>query len=250
MSTFLSLLGNFSHEKFKKNIQSAIKVYRERVDGTRAMETEISLFPGIEDSMYHRRRENLLVFLSGSKTAKNQLKHRIPKLWKHFEKVWEVRRNHLVKTPIPHNLAFVLNCCGDETCPHPRCSGSEIIARWSPSGPAVKDVMPVPEIDVRPSNSSCIRCGKKCDGHYKTDPSPLSSVVAAPVPSLLIKEELEKNENLNDNDFSRIGRSCLVSPDVVKFYVEHLKTVKLNRKKGAVKAQKTRAAKKAAMGKK
>ena len=246
----MSILGNFSMEKFKDNIKTAINVYKERVDGTKAMETEISLYPGIEDSMYHRRRQDLLVYLTGTKSAKNELKHDKPKLWKYFEKIWLLRENHLVKTPIPSNLAFVLYCCGNRKCPHPLCREENVVARWHPSGPLIKDVMPIPEVDVAPSTSDCSRCGKRCDGHYKTVPSSVSSVVAAPIPSVEIKKEFEKNENLTEEDFQRIARKCLISAEAARFYAEHLKTVKMNRQKGVIKAQKTRAAKKLALSRK
>ena len=205
------------------------------------MENEIKLYSGIEKSMYHTRRGDLLIFINGSIKEKSSLKRRNPKRFDHFRAVWKVRQNHMILSSLPDKYAFVLYCCGRRGCPHPRCADGEVVAKWSPTLDPIKDLLPIPEIDTQ-MNANCQQCQGACGGHYKSIPSPLSSVVPAPVPSELIKAEFENNNDIDE--YERISRLCLVNPDIVKFYVDHLRTVKENRKRGVEKAKLTRAKKK------
>ena len=91
--------------------------------------------------------------------------------------------------------------------------------------------------------AACQRCEKNdCHGHYETE-LPQSNN-AAPVPLIRIAEELESNDDFDTRRFAEIGRECLVSPNTVEIYVNHLKQIKVNRMKGVEKARKTRENKK------
>ena len=87
---FLSL-GDFDLDLFKKNMRFAVDQYISRVDDTPAMGTTIKLFRGVENSVLHKRRADLLIFLRGSKAAKDQLKDDKPILYEYFEKIWKFR---------------------------------------------------------------------------------------------------------------------------------------------------------------
>ena len=111
---------------------------------------------------------------------------------------------------------------------------------WFPGGPEISKVMPVPVHDDAP----CM-CQKKCCGHYRSEPTTVKTSVAAPVPSVLIKEEFTLNQALGDRA-AVMAKKCLVEESTIKFYWDHLLEVQANRAKGAIKAQKTRAAKRQA----
>ena len=88
----------------------------------------------------------------------------------------------------------------------------------------------------------------KCPGHYKYDIQGEAGN-PAPVPSILIAAEVKQNAEFGMERYRTIAHRCIVRPQVVQFYVEHLKQVKLNRARGAEKGKRTRLAKKAAANK-
>lgn len=56
-------------------------VYRGRVDSTPSMKTKINLSRGVEDHVFLKRRQQLLVFLKGSKKEKQFLRQKNPTLY-------------------------------------------------------------------------------------------------------------------------------------------------------------------------
>ena len=87
----ISLTGDFDLDLFKKNMRFAVDQYITRVNDTPAMGTTIKLFKGVEHSPLHNRRPDLLIFLRGSKEAKEKLKNDKPKVHHYFEKIWKFR---------------------------------------------------------------------------------------------------------------------------------------------------------------
>ena len=236
--------GEFDVEAMKSNIREAIKVYIERVDGTPSMGTTIKLFKGVERSWYHIRRSALLIFLKGSKAGKEKLEAERPLWYKHFQSIWKLRQSHMVQSSIPSKYAFILKCCGSARCIHPSCTGQPIQVDWFVNGPSIGKILPTPVIELQsPDGRTCSKCPKACAGHYKTG-IPTDTDTIAPVPSVLIAEDVEKDPNFDAERIVSIARKCIVLPQTVQFYVNHLKQVKLNRARGVVKAQKTRMAKK------
>ena len=240
----MTILGEFDVENMKSNIRKAIKVYMERVDGTPSMGTTIKLYEGVEKSYYHNRRSALLTFLKGSKAAKEKVKADHPSWYKNFEAVWKLREAHMVSSSIPSKYAFILKCCGSARCIHPSCTGKSIEVVWYKNGPQIGKILPTPVIELRsPDGLKCSKCSKVCAGHYKAG-IPTDSDTAAPVPSVLIAGEVEKDPNFDAERIVALARKCIVLPQTVQFYVNHLKQVKQNRERGVLKAQKTRMAKK------
>lgn len=230
-------------EMFKSNIREAIDAYIRRVDDTPAMGTTIKLYPGAEDSPYVRRRPALLTFLKGSAGKREELKRKQPVLYKKFEDVWKVRNAHMVETYIPSKYLFLLRCCGSAECIHPACTGEPLDLNWYPDGPSI-EVLPSPIINVVPSENPCVQCAKShCPGHYKKE-LPTSSDVPAPIPSIVIVNEVDKSDQFSVDRYKQIARKCIVRPQTVQFYADHLKQVKLNRARGVEKARATRLAKK------
>ena len=235
-------------EAMKANIREAIEVYIDRVNGTPAMGTTIQLFPGVDGktgSWYHIRRPALLTFLKkGAKAEKEKLKADHPDWYQYFEKIWKIRNDHIVASSIPTKYCFLLKCCGSAQCLHPSCTGKPLEVNWFAAGPSIGKVLPTPVIElVSPDGKSCSRCDKACAGHYKTE-IPTKADTVAPIPSVLIAAEVEKDPLFNDQRIKAIARDCIVPPKTVLFYVNHLKQVKHNRARGAVKAAQTKLAKK------
>ena len=72
--------------------------------------------------------------------------------------------------------------------------------------------------------------------------------VVAPVPSELIEEEFIKNALFDGERLKEIAAKCLLLPQTVQFYVNHLKQVKINRERGVEKSKQTRLANKRRAG--
>ena len=89
-----------NEEKLKENLEAATEVYIDRVQDAPFGNTTIKFFKGAHDEnarYLQERREKLLIFLHGSKKAKQELQKTEPVLYKYFEEIWQVRNNHLVK---------------------------------------------------------------------------------------------------------------------------------------------------------
>ena len=85
-------------------------------------EAKIQLFKGAYDEAAKTlvdRRNLLLVYLSGKKEQKEELKKNNPKLHDHFETVSKVLQNHTHDLPPKYFLA--LSLCHKPECPHKRC---------------------------------------------------------------------------------------------------------------------------------
>ena len=120
-SSFASDGGHIDETKYIENMSAAVEQYINRVNGTPCMNTVIHLAKGADNiSIEISRRPKLLVFLKGSKAAKDTLKKEDPMLYQYFSEVWSVRHNHMDNT-VPGNYIFLLRCCAREGCPHPLC---------------------------------------------------------------------------------------------------------------------------------
>ena len=119
--------GGLEEEKHKQNMSAAISQYINRVDGTPCMKTQIHLIKGPVNQINVSRRKELIIFLKGSKKAKEQLKHDNPTLFEYFTEIWDIRNNHLDES-FPLNYVFMLKCCAKSWCKHPLCQqGTRIL---------------------------------------------------------------------------------------------------------------------------
>ena len=112
-------------EKFSENMSAAIGQYITRVDGTPCMKTFINLIKGPEKGKHVSRRKELLIFLKGSKKAKEELKRNNPTLYNFYKQVWDTRNNHLDES-LPLKYVFFLKCCARNGCPHPLCAKGNV----------------------------------------------------------------------------------------------------------------------------
>lgn len=125
-------------------------------------------------------------------------------------------------------------------------------AQWYSGGPSLA-FFPYPVIDQkRPWGEECDTCvGRVCTGHYVTDVSMLiqlhekGQAVRALPPSTIISNAFEKVQDVSDQMLTKLTKECCLSVEDVKCWVEHLKTTKRNRLRGAAKAAETRKANKA-----
>ena len=119
-----------------------------------------------------------------------------------------------------------------------------VSAQWYPNDPSLA-FFPFPAIDLeRPWGSSdCKSCpGKICTGHYVTDITKLNDMysngkaVRAIPPSKVIQEYIQKSTG----NITELAGQCCLSVEEVKIWIQHLKTIAENRRRGAEKAKQTR----------
>lgn len=150
---------------------------------------------------------------------------------------------------------IMLTCCFQPQCSHHLCQKGKpaTLPTWYSGGPPITH-LPLPIVDVeRPwGNPSCPKCDGVCAAHYRvemieiTDQSALHS--SACPPSSILKDEFStlKKYPPSDDFIQQIARKVLLTPDDTRIWLDHLHTILLNRKRGALKAAATRKAKKSA----
>ena len=148
-----------------ENVDIAADVYIDRVDGAPCCGTKLQLFKWGKDDTRYQRRPSLLTFLRGNAKEKKELQLSNPSLYKYFEEVWQVWKNHMNEN-LPENYVFMLNLCQKPDCPHP-LRGKEVSeSLWSDNGPPLTYV-PAPIADPkRPWGGNCKECSTTCAGHY------------------------------------------------------------------------------------
>ena len=137
--------NGLDNTKLCKNLELATDVYIDRVEGASCCGSTVVLKKGASGDM--DKRQQLLIFLKGSKKDKLALKLNHPELYKSMEDVWAVRNSHM-NNKVPTKYIFHLTLCGNLSCIHPRCRRGETSSgtRWYPGGPSVT-WLPLPAPD-------------------------------------------------------------------------------------------------------
>ena len=244
------LTGHINKELLSRNHHLAIETYISRVDKCPCGDGEISLYKGADSTDHQEVREKLLIFLKGSKKMKLKLQSEDPVSFEHFERVWQVRNDHMIAN-LPPQYIFYLICCFKENCMHPICrSGARPdIPTWYPGGPSLYH-LPIPTADPNKcwGSENCPTCREFCAGHYKEesliDVRTLKSEVTPPSTALKKLFTEKGQESFRDTHLEQAAKATLLPTFEVKIWLDHLKTVLDNRKRGAEKAAATRRAKK------
>ena len=245
--------GNIDMDKVRKNLDQAASVYIKRVNNCPFGETVIQLFKGANSSELQCQRKHLMVYLKGSRKKRDELKSEQPDLYKYFDKVAEIKRRHEVNClPATSQYLFHLVCCFEKDCPHPVChSGKHLQLKWFEGGPAVTDIpLPVPDPSHPWGNTDCTKCKGFCAGHYLTAAQTLTTTsTAAEPPSHILKKFYNqiKDSEPTDDTLKAVAAQCLLPVDDVSLWLEHLRTIDRNRRRGAAKAAKSRRSKIAAL---
>lgn len=117
---------------------------------------------------------------------------------------------------------------------------------WFPQSPSVRK-LPLPVLDPkRPWGSTeCISRSGFCAGHYLEPEEVIAQLksdnpsVNIDPPSIQLKEFFVGPEP-TDGELEEIAANCLLPKDDVVMWLQHLKTIQENRKRGASKAAETR----------
>lgn len=157
-----------NEEVLKKNLESAIYLYIDRVDGAPCASTQIHLIKGADSTSRQEENDLLKIFLKGKKDEKKELERNNPSMYSRFQKIWQLREKHLHKK-LPAKYIFYLTCCYDKTCIHEICKKGqpEKELTWYPNGPPISYLpIPLPDPDRPFGSISCTDCKDICVGHY------------------------------------------------------------------------------------
>ena len=137
-----------------------------RVNECPCGDTVIHLYQGADSTDKQETRKYLLQYLKGSKAQVQDLKKKHQNLYAYFEKVLQMRRNHIVEE-LPPQYAFFLLCCFKPGCSHPLCSESMEIPKWFDSGPLISHLpLPIPDPNCCYGSTNCQECKEYCHGHF------------------------------------------------------------------------------------
>ena len=192
-----------------------------------------------------RMRITVIKGLKGSKKRKDELKKADPDLFVYFNKVWTVRKNHMLEGYPPQYL-FILKCCFKEGCPHPLCvRGPPDVHTWFPGGPNLGYIpLPVPDPARSWGSLNCEKCKGFCAGHFLNPEAAFSSRTSAMIqpPSASLKEfhSSLKGAVPEPSQLEVIARKTMLPVCEVNIWLDHLTMIANNRKRGAAKAAQTR----------
>ena len=238
--------GAVDMERVAKNLDLATSVYIDRVNGCPCGGTVIHLYRGADSSNLQKNREHLMVYLKGTKKKKQKLAADEPELYAYFTSISEIRQRHEVKG-LPPQYLYMLVCCFQPSCPHPLCrAGKEGVPDvWFEGGPQLNVIpLPIPDPNRMWGNNACSTCSDFCAGHFLTPEESLKSNLTPMVqpPSSILKEVYEEcgATELTEVQVQDLAKLTLLPVSEVIMWLEHLKTVHTNRKRGAAKAAQTR----------
>lgn len=122
-------------------MEAATEVYIDRVQDAPFGKPTITFFKGANDenaTYLQERREKLLKFLHGSKSAKPELKKGDPVFYQYCEEVWQVPIDHQVKG-LPEQYVFFLYACYKPNCMHQVCKKGipPSDPKWYDDGPSL-----------------------------------------------------------------------------------------------------------------
>lgn len=212
-SCFSPETGKVDPERLTRNMDLATEVYMNHCNGAPCGDTTIQLFKGADSTEYQQLREDVLIYLKGTKPQKSQLQQEKQEQWSIIKEVWDLRNRHLVPN-LPLQYVFFLKCCQSVDCIHPFCKeGTNVqLPNWFPGGPSVAYLpMPVPDPDAPWGNSACTKCQNGvCYGHFLT-PDALEQTDATAMhnpPSHILKEMFNtlKGKEPSDADIEKMAR--------------------------------------------
>ena len=114
---------------------------------------------------------------------------------------------------------------------------------WYPGGPTF-NFLPLPAVNpISTWGKKCPTCVNECSGHYVWDPELLENkhFELAELPSKILADYFKmNNEEIKEEDLESLAQRCYLKISEVKLWLEHLKQISENRKRGAKKAADTR----------
>ena len=184
--------------------------------------------------------------MKGTKKKKQKVAAEEPELYAYFTSISEIKRRHEVPW-LPPQYLYMLMCCFQPSFPHPLCKtgkegAPEVLFEGGP--PLNVIPMPIPDPNRMWGNSACSKCSGVCAGHYLTPEESIKSNLSPMVqpPSTILEEFYEevRTREPTEIQLQDVAKPTLLPVSEVIIWLDHLKAVYTNRKRGAAKAAQTR----------
>lgn len=155
----------------------------------------------------------------------------------------------LSRMTTPMQYVFFLKCCFEDDCIHPLCSNQQWLSSeamtWFSGGPPLSYIpLPIPDPKQPWGNSECQRCKGVCHGHFlqpaEAWKSNLSPMCKPPSDILQHVSSQLGDETPSDDYVTELAKKTLLPKGEVIMWLDHLRDVRRNRKRGAQKAAATR----------
>ena len=241
-------------ERLLTNLDMAINVYIDRVNGAPCGKRPIALFKGAKDEHADKlqgRRQDLLTFLKGTQKLRAELQAKKPDEYNYFKKIWDLREQHMVKD-LPEKYIFFLLPCYKSDCIHPVCQRGkpQEEMKWFEGGPSLIDIpLPIPD-PTRPWGGN-EKCTSGCHGHFMSPAECLEHIrknghkdCMLNPPSEVIKKSFDLSRKrktaLSAAQINDLAKQTLLPESDVSFWLQHLKGIEERRAEGVKKARATR----------
>lgn len=102
---------------------------------------------------------------------------------------------------------------------------------------------PIPDPTRQYGNPNCEECRGHCSGHFmKPKDALMSSLQPIRPPSAILKEEFDGMSSYppSESVCADLSMKVMLPVEEIKIWLDHLHTIRENRKKGALKAAETR----------
>lgn len=152
----------------------AVSQYQMKLDNAPCMKTVLRSFVSPDNGEFVRLRADIRLLLPGNgrTEARAKLEKQNPEFVNWFNKIWDLRKTHMVPNSC-NKYFFALKACGDyKNCIHPLCRNQTEFNKWNQrtwysGGPTIgQAVWPVPDPEKLYANTVCTSCVKPCSGHY------------------------------------------------------------------------------------
>lgn len=176
-----------------------------------------------------------------SKKEKEKLRIEMPELYEEFSLIWSIRDWHMVDD-LPSQYLFYLLPCYSRECEHPVCRAGKASSEftWFKDGPPLTYLpLPVPD-EKRSWGINCEKCSPSpCYGHYMDPKEAVNHIDSCSLPPSveIAKFFKEFSAEPSPTAIDDLAKKVFLSPEEVSMWLQHLKTVQINRTKGAGKAQ-------------
>ena len=148
-------------------MDQAADIYISRCDGAPCGEPKICLFKGANSAPNEDLRNDILVYIKGTRSQKKALRQNKQSRWTFLENIWGVRNRHVI-SDLPSQCVLLLRCCMESDCPHPICKQGTELAPWFMDGPTLQYFpLPIPDLSCPWCRRNCSRCpGEICYGNF------------------------------------------------------------------------------------
>ena len=144
--------------------------------------------------------------------------------------------------PVNYFFFCLFACCGVSSCIHPLCQNLDGDMVWF-QGTRVRHIpLPIPDSSRPWGDPNCAECKGVCSGHFLKDLNESGGSPMVQPPSMILKKAFQslRGDTPTPEQIKKLAEECLLPTEEITMWLEHLKLIADNRKRGAMRAAETR----------